>query len=101
MNKYVKICGLPYKIIYREDNMSSDYCGVIDHKKQIITINQEMAKEYKEQTIIHEMVHGMLVCIGRNDLSNDEVFVQSLANAVYTSSLSVVMEEKRESEGKK
>ena len=51
-------------------------------------------KEYKEQTLIHEMVHGMLVCIGRNDLTDDEVFVQSLANAIYTSSFNVMMEEK-------
>ena len=94
MNKYVKICGIPYVIKECQENLSDGDCGMIDHRKQIITINQDMASEYKEQTLIHEMVHGMLVCIGRNDLSEDEVFVQSFANAIYTSSFNVVTEEK-------
>ena len=93
MNKYVKICGIPYKVINREENFNNFQCGEIDHRKQLITINQEMGKEYKEQTLIHEMVHGMLVCIGRNDLADDEVFVQSFANALYTSGFNVEVAE--------
>ena len=93
MNKRVKICGIPYEIKECQENLSDGACGQIDYRQQTIAINQAMKKEYKEQTIIHEMVHGMLVCIGRNDLSDDEVFVQSFANALYTSGFSVEVAE--------
>ena len=41
-----------------------------------------MPKELYTQTLIHEIVHGMLVNIGRNDLSENETFVQTLAMAI-------------------
>ena len=37
------------------------------------------------QTLFHEMVHGMLIMIGRNDEACDECFVQAFANALYQS----------------
>ena len=41
-----------------------------------------MAKDFKNETICHEMIHGILVHLGYNDYSNDEQFVQALANAI-------------------
>lgn len=94
MTKFVDICGIPYKVIERQENFGDGNCGEIDYRKQLITLNEQMAKQYKEQTLIHEMVHGILVCIGRNDLSEDETFVQTLANGIYTSSLKLDVKEK-------
>lgn len=37
----------------------------------------------KEETICHEMLHGMLVHLGFDELSQNEQLVQSLANAIY------------------
>lgn len=88
----VKICQIPYQVSECSENFGDGYCGEIDYRKQLIRINQDMAPEYKEQTLIHEIVHGILTCIGRDDLTNDETFVQSLANGIYTSSFSIVKE---------
>lgn len=42
-----------------------------------------MATEAKEETICHEMVHGILVHLGYTEQSQDETFVQALGNAIY------------------
>ena len=41
------------------------------------------AEEAKEETICHEMIHGILVHLGYSQQSQDEIFVQALANAIY------------------
>jgi Zn-dependent peptidase ImmA (M78 family) len=85
----VMVAGIPFEVIECHENFGSEACGEIEYRKQIIRINEDMAPEYKEQTLIHEIVHGILVSIGRNDLSDDEVFVQSLAAGIYTSSFQI------------
>lgn len=79
----VKICGIPYKIV-EEDIVdgSSSYLGMITYSQCTIQIKKGQPPELYTQSLIHEIVHGMLVNIGRNDLSEDETFVQSLAMAI-------------------
>ena len=80
----VNVCGIPHEVKEVETNLGNDgSLGLITYAKAIIEINKDQSEECKKETLIHEMVHGMLVHIGRDDLSNDEVFVQSLANAIY------------------
>lgn len=80
----VNICDIPHKVVQIEDVFDTEcHFGMIDFKKCEIRINKELTEELKTKTIYHEMVHGMLTHIGRDDLSNDEVFVQTLANAIY------------------
>lgn len=80
----VNICGIPHKIIECEDKFDVDaHFGQIDYKSCEIRINKDMSKEAKEETIIHEMVHGILVHLGYSEQSQDETFVQGLANAIY------------------
>ena len=80
----VKICGVPHKVIEKDDTLSLDtHLGLIDYAKAEISINKDMPVELKEETLCHEIVHGMLFHIGRADLSEDETFVQSLGNAIY------------------
>lgn len=45
-------------------------------------MNKDMAEAVKQETLVHEIVHAILVHIGRADLSEDETFVQSFANAI-------------------
>lgn len=82
--KTVKICGIPYKIIEKECIESSNgrCLGLITYDEGTIEIRKGQQPDYYRQTLIHEVVHGMLVMIGRNDLSEDETFVQSLALAI-------------------
>lgn len=46
-------------------------------------INKDMPTIAKEETLCHEMVHGMLVHLGYNELANDEQFVQAFGNAIW------------------
>lgn len=80
----VNICGIPHKVIECEDNFNVDaHFGQIDYKACEIRINKDMATEAKEETICHEMVHGILVHLGYTEQSQDETFVQALGNAIY------------------
>lgn len=82
--KTIKICGIPYKIIEKECIESSNgrCLGLITYDEGTIEIRKGQQPDYYRQTLIHEVVHGMLVMIGRNELSEDETFVQSLALAI-------------------
>lgn len=80
----VNICGIPHKVIEVEDTFNVDcHFGMIDYKKALIKINKDASLEIKRETLWHEIVHGILVHLGYNDLSNDEQFVQAVGNAIY------------------
>lgn len=80
----VNICGLPHEVVEIEDGFNMDcHMGMIEYKDLRIKINKDMPRQAKEETICHEMVHGMFVHLGYNDLANDEQLVQSLGNAIW------------------
>lgn len=84
MIERVNICGIPYTIIYCEDNFDMDtHFGQIDYKEATIKINKNLSKEITEESLTHEIVHGMLIHLGYNENSQDEQFVQALSNAIY------------------
>lgn len=80
----VNICGLPHEVIEIEDSFNVDcHMGMIDYKDLRIKINKDMPLIAKEETICHEMVHGILVHTGYTDMANDEQFVQAFGNAIW------------------
>lgn len=80
----VNICGIPHRIVECEDSFNVDtHFGQIDYKTCEIRINKDMSAESKKETICHEMLHGILVHLGFDELSQNEQLVQSLANAIY------------------
>ena len=80
----VKICGINHEVKYVPDNFQNDlHLGEIDYGKAEIHINAEAAPNVQEETLFHEIIHGILVHIGRQDLSSDETFVQTLGNAAF------------------
>ena len=81
----VNICGIPHEVVMKEDafNAGDTHMGEIEYCKQQIRINKDMPEEITKETICHEMVHGILVHIGRDGLAGDESFVQTFANAIY------------------
>lgn len=83
----VNICGIPHEVI-DVDYIESDNgrcVGQITYEDCIIKMRKGINSDYYRQTLIHEMMHGILSMIGRNDLACDEVFVQSLALAISQS----------------
>jgi hypothetical protein len=80
----VNICGIPHEIIFCEDNFDEAiHFGQIDYKTATIKINKDMKPEIQEETIIHEMLHGILVHLGYDEKSDDEQFVNAVSNAIY------------------
>ena len=86
----IEICGIPYRVIEYDDKFDTDakHFGQVDFLKAEIRVNKNMAEAVKVETITHEIMHAILVHIGRSDLSEDETFVQALGNAVYQTFMS-------------
>ena len=85
MPNEINICGVPFKIVLCKDNFVSDtiHFGEIDYKKGEIRIDEEMPIPLKEQTLIHEWLHGVLFMIGQDELRANEQLVQGIAMAIY------------------
>ena len=80
----VNICGMSHKVIEVEDNFNTLLnMGMIEYTTQTIKINKDMSNSMKDEALCHEMVHGILVHIGRQDLCTDETLVQALGNAIW------------------
>lgn len=80
----IKICGIPHEVVECESKFDNQlHMGMIDHEKCIIYINKVLPVEVKKETLCHEIVHGILVHIGYNDLTENEQFVQAMGNAIY------------------
>ena len=86
--KTVNICGIPHKIRYKHTIAEDDegvVNGLIELSKCKITLKKGMTKKFEKETLIHEMIHGVLHHIGRYELAEDEEFVQGLANGLANS----------------
>lgn len=80
----VNICGLHHTIVEEEDKFNVDcHMGQISYKDLEIRINADMHPKQKEETICHEMVHGIFAHLGYLELADDEKLVQALGNAIY------------------
>jgi len=80
----MKICGVDYEIIETDDIFNSDggHFAQINYMDGKIYLNKNMCDSAKIEALTHEVTHALLVYIGRQDLSNDESFVQALGNAI-------------------
>lgn len=80
----VNICGIPHKVVECDDSFNIDlHFGQIQFGKGEIRINKDLSEEIKNETLCHEILHGMLVHLGYQEQSQDEQFVQALANAIF------------------
>jgi len=80
----VNICGIPHTVVEKEDSFDSDtHFGMINYAKCEIIINKDIPEKAKTETLCHEMIHGILIHIGKQDLASDETFVQTLGNAIF------------------
>lgn len=79
----VNICGIEHSVIECEDNFDTEtHMGQIDYGKCMIKINKDMPCQLKTAILCHEILHGMLIHIGREDLSEDEQLITALGNAI-------------------
>lgn len=81
----LKICGMEYEV--RQDCDRELSCagldGEIRYAMQEIVIKSNYGEQYKEEVLLHEIVHGIFGAIGRDDLRKDEVLTESFAQVLY------------------
>ena len=83
----VNICGILHDVIYEKDRFQIDDIkfGYVDYANAKIYINEEITEQLQRETLCHEIIHGILFHIGKQEMSEDENLVQALANAIYQS----------------
>ena len=57
--------------------------GEIGYEQQTIVLSKDLMPEYKELTLVHEIVHGVLLNIGGRELLCNEPFVERISTALY------------------
>ena len=81
------ICGLPFKIIYRDRNSRSDLSmGRCDSKDLTIHIDKDMPDAQKQATLVHEWLHAVLDI---NGIEASEILVSVLGTELYRSGFRV------------
>lgn len=81
--KKLKICGLNYTVEYIQPNSREDtFMGRTDPQKALITINQTMAEDVQQQTLIHEWLHAVLSNYSLAENEN-ETMIQALATELH------------------
>ena len=81
----VKICGMEYEVVRVDDPFVSDTAGQTNFRLLKIEISSTLCEQAWKETLCHEMVHAMLYHLGYSEQTEDEQFVQALANAIYQS----------------
>lgn len=82
----VSVCGVPHEVVEVKSEFDADcHFGQIDYQECRIKINANLPKEMKDSTLVHEMMHGILMHSGYEDLANDEKFVRVIGNCIYQS----------------
>lgn len=81
--KTVTICGIRHTVEYVKDQFDVDtHFGQINYKEAQILINEDAAESIQSETLWHEIVHGILMHIGRSELNDDEALVNLIALAL-------------------
>jgi len=80
----VNILGIPYKVERVPYIDRRDYIvGQISHESQKIRILDSLSEEMAELTLLHEIIHGILMQLRRNEEHDDEPLVQGLALGIH------------------
>ncbi|MFQ6896476.1 MAG: hypothetical protein ACLRSH_06670 [Turicibacter sp.] len=84
MPEEVTIGGLTYRVYIVDNLAEKEGCyGEIDYINQTIKIDGMISDERRKQTLLHEVMHGILESIGELKLNQNEQKVQSIASALY------------------
>ena len=81
----MKICGHDYKIKFVPHFKGKDgkeYCGEIDYSNRFIGIDSSMRKGVIEETLLHEVIHGIMWHTNKKTDHNEQA-VQAISNGLY------------------
>lgn len=80
----VKIMATEYEVV--EVDQIDKYerlLGQINYSEQTIKIDKGISEDLKMETLLHEILHGVLEKLGLNDINDNEQKVQSIATTLY------------------
>ena len=80
----ITILGIPYRI--EEVDIVNKYDpadGEIDYENCVIKIDKHLPTSLKNQVLMHEVMHGILILLGYMEDAKDEQKVQGLATALH------------------
>ena len=88
-----ELFGRTYKVIFDDEKCRrAEAYGLADYTKGVIYLqkinaygdeNVNLDPDLIYQTFIHEKIHLMLECLNKDDLSNDEELIDSLAGLFH------------------
>ena len=82
--KKVNILGTEFEVIKDKSINNNDLqLGEIDYFKNTIRIRKDLEKQVAENTLVHEIVHGILFKLGYDNLNLDEGFITAMASGIY------------------
>ena len=82
--KKIKIMATTYDV--EEVDQIDKYTrllGQIQYVEQKIMIDKNISEDMKRETLIHEILHGILEKLGYNNINDDEQKVHSIASTMY------------------
>jgi len=84
-NNKVKIDYKEYKIVKKPEviKLPNECYGKIDYDKETIEISQKYSQKQQNQTLLHELIHGIFEKLDMNNLREDEIVVNQLAVTLY------------------
>ncbi|MEY8436260.1 hypothetical protein AAK967_00725 [Atopobiaceae bacterium 24-176] len=78
--RWVSILGIHYKVEYVETvSRDEPLDGLISPSDRTIRIYRGLPPEESFEVLLHEVVHGVLMRLGRMEEADDETLVQGLA----------------------
>lgn len=82
--KKVKILATEYRVEEVEQiDKYQRLLGQIEYTEQVIKIDKNISEDMKKETLIHEIIHGILEKLGYEELNEDEQKVHSIASTMY------------------
>lgn len=89
--KTFELGGSNYTVVStdkRPEGISSSTCAHVIYSKNLIEIfnnhiGYEAADDYKTLSYYHEITHAILRAMGRDDLNDDESFVETFSNFLH------------------
>lgn len=80
----LKILATEYKIEEVEQiDKYQRLLGQIEYVEQTIKIDKNISEDMKKETLIHEILHGILEKLGYEELNEDEQKIHSIASTMY------------------
>lgn len=84
-SKKIKIGYKEYEVIKKNEviELPSECYGRIDYDRETIEISTKFSQKQQNQTLLHEIIHGIFEKLDMYELEKDEKLVDQLSKELY------------------